>query len=104
MTRNGSSRAAKWTCVSPCLEVALTLVEKAGDFINDKLWHRIVQAGAYTRPLSSSTSALLRDKLGGVCDKSVSTSAEKWTSVVSVTKAAQVELKCGRVQATACRW
>ena len=25
------------------LDVALTLVEKAGDFISDKLWHRIVQ-------------------------------------------------------------
>ena len=68
MTRNGSSRAAKWTCVSPCLEVALTLVEKAGDFINDKLWHRIVQVVTNARELHEPAARSALAKLrAGMC-------------------------------------
>ena len=47
------------------LDVALTLVEKAGDFISDKLWHRVVQvvtnAKELHEPAARSALQKLRD-------------------------------------------
>ena len=45
------------------IQVALQLIEKAGDFINDDLWHRLVQIATNHPELHASTAQLMFVKL-----------------------------------------
>ena len=45
------------------LEVAMTLVEKAGDFISDKLWHRVVQVVTNAKELHAPAARTAIAKL-----------------------------------------
>jgi len=45
------------------IQVALQLIEKAGDFINDDLWHRLVQIATNNPELHASTAQLMFVKL-----------------------------------------
>jgi AP-2 complex subunit alpha len=45
------------------LEVAMTLVEKAGDFISDKLWHRVVQVVTNAKELHAPAARTALAKL-----------------------------------------
>ena len=45
------------------IQVALTMIDKAGDFINDDLWHRVVQVATNKPELHQRTAELMLSKL-----------------------------------------
>lgn len=45
------------------IQVALTMIDKAGDFINDDLWHRVVQVATNKPELHQRTAELMLNKL-----------------------------------------
>ena len=45
------------------IEIALQMIEKAGDFINDDLWHRLVQVATNDTSLHADTAKLMFVKL-----------------------------------------
>ena len=77
---NGLDWAEKWTSVSPWLAVVAAV----------KQWAEDAKAGAYTRPLFGLTSKPFEEHVG-------------WFWCISVTRTVQVELRSGRVYASARR-
>jgi len=49
--RNGSGLAEKWTIVNPCHDAG----QRGADIGAQRQRHHVLQAGAYTRSLQSST-------------------------------------------------